>query len=106
MIFSELVIDLFDHWNNKSGGEQMKKKIAVESQLSNVKDYLAQKGYDVLEFQHNKGSKATFQGIDAVVISGMDQNYLGMHDIKTEAVVIEASGMTPQQIMDSIEQRV
>lgn len=84
----------------------MKRKIAVESQLSNVRTFLADKGYDVYEFQHNTGGQDTFFGVDAVVISGIENNLLGMHDIKTEGLVIEASGMTPQQIFDSIEQRL
>ena len=84
----------------------MRHKIAVESQLSNIKSFLADKGYDVYEFQHNAGGQNVFNGVDAVIISGMDQNYLGMHDIKTEALVIEASGMSPQQIFDSLEQRL
>lgn len=84
----------------------MRHKIAVESQLSNIKSFLADKGYEVSEFQHNAGGQEAFQGVDAVIVSGMDQNYLGMHDIQTGALVIEASGMTPQQIFDSLEQRL
>lgn len=77
----------------------MKKgKIAVESQLSTVSDYLSNQGYDVVEFQHNQADSTLLQKADAVVVSGMDENYTGMHDIKTKAAVIDASGMTPEMI--------
>ena len=76
----------------------MKKRIAVESELSNVSEYLSNHGYDVLEFQHNQAVGDALENVDAVVITGMDENMLGMHDIMTTAPVIEVSGMTPAQV--------
>lgn len=84
----------------------IKRKIAVESDLSNISAYLAGKGYDVKEFQHNQESPELFRNVDAIVASGMDQNYLGMHDIKTPAIVINASGLTPREIEEQLEIRI
>ncbi|TCL65947.1 uncharacterized protein UPF0180 [Hydrogenispora ethanolica] len=83
----------------------MKKKIAVESQLSNISEYLTHQGYDVLNFQHNREAGAQFANVAAVVTSGMDENFLGMHDIKTQAPVIDASGLSPQQIKEMLDER-
>ena len=76
----------------------MKKQIAVESQLSNVSDYLTNQGYDVLEFQHNEELPEKLKNAAAIVSSGMDENLLGMHNITTDAVFIEASGLSPEEI--------
>ena len=93
--------------HNRGGGDaQMKKKVAVESQLSNVSEYLEHQGYEVMEFQHNQGISGQLANVDAVVITGMDQNYIGMHDIKTPAPVINASGLSPQQIGEMLEERL
>ncbi|MGE5557818.1 MAG: YkuS family protein [Bacillota bacterium] len=84
----------------------MKKKVAVESQLSNISEYLEDQGYEVMEFQHNEEMDELLRDVDAVVVTGMDEDYLGMHDIMTDAVVIEASGMTPEEIETELEERL
>lgn len=84
----------------------MKKKIAVESQLSNVSDFLTNQGYDVLEFQHNQDLPEKLKNVAAVVTTGMDENLLGMHNIVTDAIVIEASGLSPEQIGDMLNERL
>ncbi|HEX3048454.1 MAG TPA: YkuS family protein [Bacillota bacterium] len=83
----------------------MRKKVAVESGLSNVSEYLTQQGFDVLEFQHNNEIKGEMSDVDAVVITGMDENLLGIQDIETSAPVIEASGLTPAEIGAMINQK-
>lgn len=84
----------------------MKKRVAVESQLSNVSEYLERQGFDVLKFQHNDSSSGQLQSVDAIITSGMDLDFLGMHDIKTQAPVIDASGLSAQQIGDMLESRL
>lgn len=84
----------------------MRKKVAVESSLSNVSDYLTNQGFDVLEFQHNQEIKGKIAEVDAVVVTGMDENLLGIQDIETSAPVIEASGLTPAEIGAMIDQRI
>ena len=84
----------------------MKKIVAVESQLSNVSDYLSNQGYDVLEFQHNQNLSEKLKNVAAIVTTGMDENLVGMHNIVTDAVVIEASGLTPEQIGRTLSERI
>ena len=84
----------------------MKKKIAVESQLSNVSDYLNNKGYDVFEFQHNQELPEKLKNAAAIVTTGMDENILGMHNIATDAVVIEARGLSPETIGEMLNERL
>lgn len=83
----------------------MKKRIAVESELSNVSEYLENQGYDVLEFQHNVKDQGQWQNIDAIVTTGIDQNFLSMHEIQTEAPVINASGLSPVEISQILTER-
>lgn len=84
----------------------MKRKVAVESELSNVSDYLTRQGYNVLEFQHHQGQTGGFENVDAIITTGLDENFTGMHDIKTDALVIEASGLTPVEIGERLEERL
>jgi hypothetical protein len=39
---------------------------------------------------------------DAVVVSGMNTNLLGMSDTNTKAAVINADGKTPEQVAGEI----
>jgi hypothetical protein len=84
----------------------MKAKVAVEADLTNVSDYLEEQGYQVIEFIHSDEIIDELQAVDAIVISGMQENLLGMEDIETEALMIEASGLTPEEIGDMLEQQL
>lgn len=75
----------------------MKKVVAVEDNLTPVKDFLIAKGCQVINVESAKNNS-----VDAVVLSGVKQNLLGMQDIIIDAPVINASGKTPQQVWDSI----
>ncbi|HEY8462448.1 MAG TPA: YkuS family protein [Bacillota bacterium] len=84
----------------------MKARVAVESDLTTVSEYLEDQGYEIIEFMHSDELSEELQDVDAIVTSGMDQNLLGMHDIETEAFVIEASGLTPEEIGAMLEKRL
>lgn len=43
--------------------------------------------------------------VDAVVLSGADQNIMGMQNIVTKAPVINASGLSPEEIWNEIQRR-
>lgn len=72
------------------------KRIAVEPALSQVRSLLKQEGYEVMEMQQ-------FQNADCVVINGGDDNLMGMQDALTRSPVIDANGMTAQQVLDQIK---
>jgi hypothetical protein len=77
----------------------MKKVIAVENNLTPVKEFLKSQGCQVIDVE-----SALKTEVDAVVLSGVKQNLLGMQDIMINAPVITASGKSPQEIWDNIQQ--
>ncbi|MGI1691092.1 YkuS family protein [Thermoanaerobacter uzonensis] len=81
----------------------MGKRIAVESQLSNIKEYLKQKGYEVVELKEILSEKNNLNAYDAIVITGQSRNMLGIDDISTKVPVIDATGMTPFDVEESIK---
>jgi len=81
----------------------LKGKIAVESSLTPVKDYLSRKGYQVECLDTGKKSSGNLQGYDAIVVSGMSTDLLGMENTKTKAVVINADGLSPEDVSKELE---
>ncbi|HBQ85375.1 MAG TPA: hypothetical protein DD811_02690 [Syntrophomonas sp.] len=77
----------------------MKKVIAVENNLTPVKEFLKLQGCQVIDVE-----SALKTEVDAVVLSGVKQNLMGMQDIMINAPVITASGKSPQEIWDNIQQ--
>lgn len=74
----------------------MIKRVAVEEELSDLRLMLTQRGYEVL----NPGDA---RQVDALIITGIDRNVMGMQDINTESIVIDASGRTPEEIFEKLE---
>ncbi|MCT4562731.1 MAG: YkuS family protein [Maledivibacter sp.] len=79
------------------------KRVAVERSLSNVKSYLKEQGYSVESLENNKDKINSF---DAIVVSGQNSNFLGMHDTSTKASVIYAQGLTPEDVHRQLEKRM
>ena len=77
----------------------MKRIIAVEDGLLNIKNALEREGYQVV-------SPDTGGKIDATIVTGMDSNIMGMQDIKGKSAVIEAAGKTANQILDELRNRL
>lgn len=75
------------------------KVIAVEDNLSPVKDFLSSQGCQIISVQ-----AAMQQNVDAVVLSGSDENLMGIEDVVINAPVISARGRTPDEIWQSIQQ--
>jgi len=78
----------------------MKAKIAVEDSLTNIARSLKDSGYEVVDLNHNK-----LDNVRAVVVSGIDDNMMAMQDIKTKAPVINARGLTAEEIRSEIEKK-
>lgn len=76
------------------------KRVAVERSLSNVKSYLKEKGYTVESLENSKDKINSF---DAVVVSGQNSNFLGMHDTATKGRVVYADGLTPEDVHRELE---
>ncbi len=80
-------------------------KIAIEPALTNVKDYLLGMGYKVESIDVNKET-GSLRGFDAIVVNGMSSNLLGMSNTRAKASVINADGLTPQEVAQRIDQTV
>jgi hypothetical protein len=85
----------------------MPKRVAVSDGLSPVKRLLYQEGFDVVNLESN--ARISEQGMgdyDAVVVSGLDDNMMGMQDISGRAVVINAAGKRPEEIVAELNERL
>lgn len=80
----------------------MPKRIAIEDGLSNVKQYLTSQGYEVQTIE----SVIEADQFDAVIITGLSDNFLGMSDTYTRSPIIEASGLTPEEIHESLKRTI
>lgn len=77
------------------------KKVAIEANLSNIRNYLSQQGYDCVQLNEQSASA---QGCAAIVISGADKNLMGIQDVTTQCPVINADGLTPQDVAARLQQ--
>lgn len=78
----------------------MKKKIAVEDGLKNMRDFLSSRGYDVERLSKGKNSLDNY---DTIVVSGQDNNFIGIHDSITKKPVIDATGKSPQDVYNQLK---
>lgn len=72
-------------------------RIAVEPTLTDVKDLLQQNGHEVVSMDNIANAACC-------VISGQDNNVMGMANTATNASVINAEGKTARQVLDQIQQ--
>lgn len=86
----------------------MKHRIAIEENLSPIEEFLSEKGYEVenIDFADSEEISSLLDEFDAFVITGLDSNMLGIHDTEMEAIVIDAAGMSPEQVYDELESRL
>jgi len=83
------------------------KKIAVQMGLNPIIEYLCQEGYTVKEFDNRKKNAGNFfNKYDAVVVTGGNQNIMGVEETVTSTPIIDATGMTGQEIQKNIEDRI
>lgn len=80
------------------------KKVAVQKGLNPIKDYLSEEGYTVKEFDNRKKNAGNFLNrYDAVVVTGENQNIMGTQDTISKAPIINATGMTVEEVKKRIE---
>lgn len=83
-----------------------RKRVAVEGPLGNVGMFLEEKGYEVVNLDPHTQTGIELKNCDAIVISGMDNDLMGYSTIKTESPVIEARGMTPEEVYRVVKNRI
>ncbi len=80
------------------------KKVAIESSLSHVKNYLKnQEGYIVSDL---KNDESNLNNYDVIVVSGQNSNLLGMQDTNTKAMILNAKGMNAEDVYRQLENRL
>lgn len=80
------------------------KNIAIQKDLTPIKNYLSEKGYNVQEFEGNTENAVNqFRDADAIVVTGMNQNVLGIENTSTKASIIDANGMRPEEVEKIIQ---
>lgn len=77
-------------------------KIGVEQSLSNVSQVLREKGYDVVELKNEQDAK----GCDCCVVTGGDENVMGIQNVIIQGSVIDARGMSAEEVCQEVESRV
>ncbi len=77
-------------------------KIGVEQSLTNVQSILREKGYDVVELKQAED----VSGCDCCVVSGIDSNVMGEQDAQFKGSVIEASGLSADEVCQAVESRL
>lgn len=81
----------------------MNKKVAVEQNLDNVREYLEKKGIKTERFSGSQLINASnISKYDAIIVSGSNKDLLGIEDTSTKVPVIDATGMTPEQIYKNL----
>ena len=75
--------------------------VAVEHGLQPVKQYLEQQGCQVVEITAGAGNVGD---ANVFVVTGGDENLMGMQDILADVPVITANGLSPEQVYQRIAQ--
>ncbi|MBM7655085.1 YkuS family protein [Neobacillus cucumis] len=77
-------------------------KVGVEQSLTNIQQVLREKGYDVVELKQESDA----QNCDCCVVTGLDSNVMGMSDTITKGSVIDANGMSADEVCRQVESRL
>ncbi len=82
------------------------KKIGVEKGLDNVAEFLTNEGYSVQMLSESIDDNISkLDGLDAIVAAGYNTNMLGYSDTETRAPVVNASGLSPQEVKDMLDRQ-
>lgn len=79
----------------------MSNKIAVEGGLSNVTQELQDSNYNLVNLE-----ESNLENVEAVILNGEDNNMMNMSDIKTEAQVINAQGLSASEVKNELQNRL
>jgi hypothetical protein len=77
-------------------------KIGVEHSLTDVQEALKARGYEIVPLRGENDAK----GCDCCVITGQDANVMGIQNAMTAGPVIDASGLTAEEICQKVEEKL
>lgn len=75
--------------------------IAIEPGLTPFEDALVRDGYQVVPLD-----QAGSRDVDAVIVRGTDSNLGGQQTLRFRGPVIEASGLTPEEVRRQVDERM
>ncbi|MGI6610671.1 MAG: YkuS family protein [Limnochordia bacterium] len=78
----------------------MRGKIAVDDELGNVRQALADAGYEVV------GIEEPTESADVVVLSGMTQDMAGYQGMQSDSAVVNAAGMSAEDVVVEVGKRL
>jgi len=79
-------------------------KIGVEESLTDIQQALSEQGYNVSQLKHT--ADVANMDYDFCVVTGLDTNVMGIQDTTTKASIIEANGLTANDIVNEIKNRL
>lgn len=77
-------------------------RIGVEESLTAVQQLLQENGHEVITLKQEQDAN----GCDCCVVTGQDQNMMGMQETAIQGAVISAQGMSADDIYQEVEQRL
>ncbi|WP_421383802.1 YkuS family protein [Bacillus salacetis] len=77
-------------------------RIGVEESLQNVVQALREKGHDVVELKQESDA----QNCDCCVLTGLDSNVMGIANVVTQGSVIEANGLSADEVCQQVESKL
>lgn len=77
-------------------------RIGVEEGLTNVSQALEEKGYQVVPLSN----ASEFENVDCCIVTGMDSNIMGMQTTNTQVPVIEANGLSADEVCQKVDQKL
>lgn len=75
--------------------------VAVARDLGPVGEELRRHGYRVIDWDGGE-----LEGVDALVVSGVDDDLTGVQTTNTRAPVVAAAGMSPAEIVTHLQRRL
>lgn len=75
------------------------KRVAVERGLQPVKSYLEEQGCQVVDMT----SSSSYQDAACIVLTGGDQNLMGIETIEVDVPVVNADGLSPEQVFQRVQ---
>ncbi|WP_078595407.1 YkuS family protein [Evansella clarkii] len=77
-------------------------RIGVEQSLTNVQQELEARGHEVVQLRQEQDAA----GCDCCVVTGQDENMMGIQQTSIEGSVINAHGMNAQEICEAVDSRL
>jgi len=75
--------------------------VAVEDGLSQISRALEDAGYEVRKLEPRELKNA-----EAIILSGIDTDFLQFQDVETKAPIISAEGRTAEEVVEEVKRRI